>query len=227
MGARCRCGVEIVPGMRFCVGCGAYLAQASWPGPAVTHAAPAARTRSAAGPWLVALSAVLVMALSAAVTLVTLRPETVFGAPDVVAPAAAAAPAAQPFLPARPVTPADELRSEVDRDRSRVESVTGYWIPQLSSKRTGTVDGGIRYDDAMILDHYRGLAAQYPGAALLYSGDWPVFKGGDYWVVVVAQPFASAAQANAWCDDQGFGADDCLAKSLSHSGGPAGTTVNR
>ncbi len=181
MGARCRCGVEIVPGMRFCVGCGAHLAQASWPGPAVTHAAPAA----------------------------------------------AAAPAAQPFLPARPVTPADELRSEVDRDRSRVESVTGYWVPQLSSKRTGTVDGGIRYDDAMILDHYRGLAAQYPGTALLYSGDWPVFKGGDYWVVVVAQPFSSAAQANAWCDDQGFGADDCLAKSLSHSGGPAGTTVNR
>jgi hypothetical protein len=192
----------------------------------VTHAAPASRTWSA-GPWLVALSAVLVMVLSAAVTLLTLRPDAVFGAPDVVAPAAAAAPAAQPFLPARATTHADELRSEVDRDRDRVESVTGYWVPQLSSKRDGTVDGGIRYDDATILDHYRGLAAQYPGAALLYSGDWPVFKGDDYWVVVVAQPFSSAAQANAWCDDQGFGADDCLAKSLSHSGGPAGTTVNR
>lgn len=121
----------------------------------------------------------------------------------------------------------DELQDQADRDRSRVESVTGWWVPQLSSQRPGTVDGGIRYADTAILGHYRGLAAQYPGTALLWSGDRPVYKNGDYWVVVVAQPFSTAAQTNAWCDRQGFGADFCLAKSLSHTRGPAGTTVDR
>jgi hypothetical protein len=108
-----------------------------------------------------------------------------------------------------------------------VDSVTDSWVPQLSSKRPGTVAGGVTYDADAILTHYQVLAATYPGAALLWSGDWPVFKGHDYWVVIVAQPFATAAQANAWCDAQGFGADDCLAKKLSHSGGPQGTTVPR
>ena len=101
------------------------------------------------------------------------------------------------------------------------------WVPQLSSKKPGTVDGGVRYDADTIYSHYQGLAAQYPGAALLWSGDWPVFKGGDYWVVIVARPFSTAAEANAWCDAHGFRAGDCLAKKLSHSGGPQGTTVPR
>lgn len=271
MAERCRCGTELLPGLRFCVNCGTDRASGAvqapaaspsvpgraptpwaepsgtalrpapvppsptaWPG-AVTHAgaAPTQARPWSPGPWLVALSVVLVVLLSAGAVLVTLRPALVFGeespvvAPAAAAPADPAAPAAQPFMPAVVPTASDELRDQVDRDRGRVESVTGLWVPQLSSKRPGTVDNGIRYDDTTILSHYRGLAARYPGAALLWSGDWPVFKGDDYWVVIVAQPFATPAQANAWCDQQGFGADDCLAKNLSHTGGPAGTTVNR
>ncbi|TCK27762.1 hypothetical protein [Pseudonocardia endophytica] len=294
MGERCRCGADLLPGLHFCVGCGADLAVAARPaamavgrGPApsapvwgpvprgaapsyppvpvsqpttlrpapvpapasyapfqpapVPYApvqyvpvpqavAPTARAWSPA-PWLVALSVVLVVLLSAGAVLVTLRPALVLGdASPTVVPAAAAptgASGAQPFLPAVAPSASDELRDQVEQDRVRVESTTGWWVPQLSSKKSGTVDGGVRYDDAAILGHYRGLAAQYPGAALLYSGDWPVFRGGDYWVVVVAQPFSTAAQANAWCDAQGFGSDDCFAKSLSHSGGPTGTTVHR
>ena len=219
----------------------APLAPAPWtpaprpvatPWPAVTIApaamAPAPNVRPwSPGPWLVALSVALVVLLSAGAVLVTLRPALVFGEPTPTVSSASAAPNAQPFMPAAAPAAGDELRDQVDQDRSRVESTTGWWVPQLSSKKSGTVDGGVRYDDETILGHYRGLAAQYPGAALLYSGDWPVFKKGDYWVVVVAQPFATPAQANAWCDEQGFGADDCFAKSLSHSGGPTGTTVHR
>jgi hypothetical protein len=62
---------------------------------------------------------------------------------------------------------------------------------------------------------------------MLWSGDWPVFNGDDFWVVVHPQGFSTAAAANAWCNAQGFSTDDCFAKELSHSGGPAGTTVQR
>ncbi len=195
-------------------------------GPAAVPAPVAPVAPWSPGPVLVIVSVVLVVVLSAAAVVFTLRPELLLGQPAAtVAPAAA--PAAQPFMPAVAPSATDELNDQVDSDRARVESVTGWWVPQLSSKRPGTVDGGIRYDDTAILSHYRGLAAQYPGSALLWSGEWPVYKNDDYWVVIVAQPFSTPAQANAWCDAQGFGAGDCLAKNLSHTGGPAGTTVNR
>jgi hypothetical protein len=119
------------------------------------------------------------------------------------------------------------LQGLVEADRPTVEGVVGSWVPQLSAKHEGTKADGITYDDASILSHYSSLAARYPSAAVLWSGDWPVFNGSDYWVVVYPQSFSTAAAANAWCDAQGFPADDCLAKKLSHSGGPAGTTVPR
>ncbi|MET0189964.1 MAG: hypothetical protein ABW212_13260 [Pseudonocardia sediminis] len=178
------------------------------------------------------------MAVLAVVAVFALRPALLFDEP-----VAQAAPASSPFLTTAPAgaatgtSPAtsaptalsatEQLTAQADADRSAVESVTGQWVPQLSSKRPGTVDGGVTYDADRILNHYQGLAGQYPGAALLFSGDWPVFKGDDYWVVIVTQPFSTAAQANSWCDAQGFGPDDCLAKKLSHSGGPQGTTVPR
>ena len=71
------------------------------------------------------------------------------------------------------------------------------------------------------------LTGRDPSAVMLFSGDWPVFNGSDFWVVVHPQGFATAAAANAWCDAQGYSADDCYAKKLSHSGGPSGTTVTR
>ncbi len=89
------------------------------------------------------------------------------------------------------------------------------------------VADGITYDDDAILAHYSSLLARDPSAVMLYSGDWPVFNGNDYWVVVHPQGFSTAAAANAWCDAQGYSTDDCLAKKLSHSGGPSGTTVPR
>jgi hypothetical protein len=215
-------------------------------GPATGHADAAAMATYASAParsstpWIVASATIVVVTVLAALAVLALRPAVIFGGPVVqpapVAPAATPSTVPAPVSRPRSTAPATSypstsaselLTAQVDRDRPAVESVTGRWVPQLSSKRPGTVAAGVSYDADTILIHYQGLAAQYPGTALLWSGDWPVFNGRDYWVVIVAQSFSTAAEANAWCDAQGFAAGDCLAKKLSHSGGPQGTTVPR
>lgn len=197
------------------------------------HPQPVAPTRRSATPW-VAAALLLVPVLLAGAVLLVLRPGLLPGTQRAAAPISA--PATTPFTTPAAVAPATggtttspeaALADQVTADAGRVDATVGYWVPQLSSKRPGTGDGGVTYDAAAILGHYRGLAARYPGAALLWSGDWPVFRNGDYWVVVVAEPFGTASAANAWCDAQGFGADDCFAKQLSRTGGSQGTTVHR
>ena len=69
--------------------------------------------------------------------------------------------------------------------------------------------------------------ATTPNVRLLWSGDWSVYRESDYWVAIYGQGFTTAAGANAWCDAQGFAADDCFAKRLSRTAGPAGTTEPR
>ena len=205
--------------------------------PAPGPVAPAGPRRSNA-PWIVAgVSATVAAVLLALGMLITLRPATT----TVAVPTPVAAPTVTVGVPvareASDATGTDassgtaaasaSLQAIVEADRSTVEGVVGSWVPQLSAKHEGTKADGITYDDSSILAHYSSLAARYPSAALLWSGDWPVFNGSDYWVVVYPQSFATADAANAWCDAQGFSVDDCLAKKLSHSGGPAGSTVSR
>jgi hypothetical protein len=119
------------------------------------------------------------------------------------------------------------LRRQTDADRSALLAVEGSWVPQLSSKRPGTRDAGRTFDAAAILAEHEALRAAHPQARLLWSGDWASFSTGDYWVTVLADPSTSPAGANAWCDAQGFGADDCFAKLLSRTGGSSGTAVHR
>lgn len=197
-------------------------------------------------PWIVAgASAVLAVVLVALAVVASMRP---VAATTVAVPTPVAAPTVTVGVPvASEASEASEssdtsetsrvdpssgaatasLEGLVEVDRATVEGVVGSWVPQLSAKRAGTKADGIVYDDASILSHYSSLAARYPSAALLWSGDWPVFNGSDYWVVIYPQSFATADAANRWCDAQGFAADDCLAKKLSHTGGPAGTTQPR
>ncbi len=222
-------------------------APSAWAGPQPTGYAPGwgapagwgpAAPAPSRTPWVVA-SLVLVTLLLAGAALLVLRPDLLPGTAPTVTPAAApvpvvVAPAAAPvvippttYVPGYSPSPTTSLTEQAAADSPRLAATAGYWVPQLSSKRAGTSDGGITYDEQGILDHYRGLAAQYPGAALVWSGDWPVFRNSDYWVVVVAQPFTTAAGANAWCDAQGFGSDDCFAKKISWSDGPQGSTVHR
>jgi hypothetical protein len=46
-------------------------------------------------------------------------------------------------------------------------------------------------------------------------------------VTVIGLPQSTAAQANGWCDANGFDADHCFAKVISSTLGVGGTTVYR
>lgn len=192
---------------------------------------PAGRSSA---PWIVGAAAIVVLAVVGALLVLTLRPAASAASPTtpqtVLVPSTTtvtAAPSPSSGGSTSSGSSTTSLDDQVANDRASVESLVGSWVPQLSSKSVGTVADGITYDAGDILGHYQGLAASYPGAKLLYSGDWPVFRNGDYWVIVVAQPFSTASGANAWCSAQNFGPDDCFAKKLSHSGGTSGSTVQR
>jgi hypothetical protein len=212
--------------------------------PMVAVGPPPAPARSTV-PWIVAGVSIVVAVVLVAVGVLAARPAVIFGA---AAPTPVVTPTVTVGVPVPAVASSDtgtssgtttgsssggsssasaSLAAQVAADRSTANGLVGQWVPQLSSKRDGTVADGITYDDAAIYAHYSSLLARDPSAVLLYSGDWPVFNGPDYWVVVHAQGFSTAAAANAWCDAQGYSADDCLAKKLSHTGGTSGTTVPR
>lgn len=121
------------------------------------------------------------------------------------------------------------LRSQADADSATVSGpLDGTWVPQLSSKKPGLVLDGTTWDAGAVWEHYLRLKATFPNAILLYSDDWSVFDaGGHWWVVAVAEPFATAEEANAWCDAHGLSKDDCFAKYLKVGGSSEGTTVLR
>jgi hypothetical protein len=121
----------------------------------------------------------------------------------------------------------NQLTSLLSSDSPEVSTLADQWVPQLSSKQVGMVVQGVTYDDAAILADHEALRARYPQARLILSDDWSVFHGSGYWVTVVAEPFASADAANAWCDQQGIGPNDCFAKKLSHTAGSQDSTKPR
>ena len=121
------------------------------------------------------------------------------------------------------------LKWQVDHDRPSVtKDLTGKWVAQLSSKKSGMTADGMTWDNRTTLQEFLKLRQKYPDAKLLYSEDWPVFDaGGKYWVTIAGTPYSTAAEANAWCDAQGFDAEHCFAKYIDTKGPSDGTTVNR
>jgi hypothetical protein len=118
------------------------------------------------------------------------------------------------------VDPTEALAAQAEADQSRAEATIGSWLPQISSKQAGLVVDGVTYDDKRIWAEYTSAAATYPNVILVRSSEFSSFRRPGFWVVLVAEPHATAAAANAWCDTQGFAADDCFAKRLSHTEGP-------
>ncbi len=121
----------------------------------------------------------------------------------------------------------NQLTSLLSSDSPEVSTLADQWVPQLSSKQVGMVVRGVTYDDSAILAEHEALRARYPQARLVLSDDWSVFSGSGYWVTVVAEPFASAGAANAWCVEQRIGPNDCFAKKLSHTAGSQDSTKLR
>lgn len=149
------------------------------------------------------------------------------GSPPPAPPSTATTP-----RPSRPekspqLSPRDQLVAQADHDRPQVEELTDYWVPQLSSKKLGTVDDGRTYSYADIVVNHAQLASEYSSVLLVRSDDFASFTLPDYWVSVVGQGFATAADANAWCDAASLPADDCFAKRLTQSSSSKGNTVHR
>ncbi len=106
-------------------------------------------------------------------------------------------------------------------------SVANRWVPQISSKKAGLEINGKTWTSADVLRDHLDLRAKYPGARLVWSGQWTTFDSPDWWVTVVGLPTIAAGPANQWCDNKGIGADDCFAKFVSALFGVDGTTVHR
>ena len=131
-------------------------------------------------------------------------------------------------LPADPAAAYAELNRQVTVDNAEIRNnIAETWVPQLASARKGLVVNGVIFDYTDILTEHRALRQQYTQARLVWSGDWSVFNGRDFFVTVLAVPFRTAENANSWCDQQGIDRDHCFAKLLSQVRGPEGTTRHR
>jgi serine/threonine-protein kinase len=135
--------------------------------------------------------------------------------------------------PPVPTAPTDEtsaqrmLQDQVANDRAEVEQLTERWVPQLSSKQPGLKVNGTIFDYQAIWADFASLAERYPGAMLLWSGDYSSFRLPDFWVTIAPQAFDSGQLANGWCDSAGIDRDNCYAKRITHTGGYTDSTLLR
>lgn len=122
----------------------------------------------------------------------------------------------------------EQLRQYANADLSSVRAtLEDHWVAQLSSKKVGMPADGIVYDAPAILQDHLTLRNRYASVRLIWTQDWRSFKYPDFWVTVQDQAFATADDANAWCDGQGLPKDDCYAKRLRSTGGYEGNTKVR
>jgi hypothetical protein len=192
---------------------------------------PLKTTAGIVGAVAVVVAVVLVVTIAA----VTSRRPAASSPSDVAAPGTTTTTSAEPTSATATPAPAptDEdsarqlLEAQVANDRPQVETLAGSWVPQLSSKRLGLPADGITYDHRAIWTDFTNLRARYPGALLLWSGDYRSFSRADFWVTVVPQSYPSGESANTWCDSAGIDKDGCFAKRIAHTGGYAGSTLHR
>lgn len=190
---------------------------------------------------LTAVVITLVVGLLVALTVVLVRqarPDVVVGAPEeypvylaptVTVPDYAPPPSTSTVTKSPPPSASalSLLERQVELDRGAVSALVGSWVPQLSAKQPGLVVRGETFDHRLIWNDYLSSKQRYPGALLLWSGDFSSFKYPDFWITVVPEQFTTGEAANSWCVGQGIGKDDCYAKRLMHSGGYEGNTLVR
>jgi serine/threonine-protein kinase len=100
------------------------------------------------------------------------------------------------------------------------------WMPQLGSKKLGTVADGKSYSYDDILANYYQLKRKYPGARLLWSGDWSTFGESDYWVTVANITAPTPDDALSWCrTNVGPDNNNCYAKLISTTHPVDGSTA--
>lgn len=141
-------------------------------------------------------------------------------------------PAPRPAPPTYPASQPDvetasgnQLRAIAASDRPMVlATIANTWVPQLSSKRLGLVAEGRRWTHSAILAEHQSLRQAYPGARLLWSGDWSTFSESNFWVTIAGATFPTADGALAWCRSNEFDRDHCFAKLVSTTRPVEGST---
>jgi hypothetical protein len=128
-------------------------------------------------------------------------------------------------LPTSESISANQLRAMAANDRLFVSSVSEQWVPQLSSKRLGMVAEGQTWTSIAILNEHQQLRAAYPGARLLWSGDWSTFSDSDFWITIAGTSFPTPDGALAWCAANGLDRDHCYAKLISTTHPVEGSTA--
>ncbi len=206
------CGSPPRPGGRFCPGCGAEV------GP--PPAPPSTRAQSI---WVLPAAALAAVVLVGVFVLLAVQ---LWSTGPTGPPSVPAVPSASSVVPVAALA-IDRLTATIRNDSAAVEGLVGGWVPQVSSKGLGMIVGRVTYGYEDIDEDHRRWVSRYPQALLLRSDDYSTFSTSGYWVTVVSVRFASADQANAWCESEGLAATDCFAKFLSHTAGPAGATVHR
>ena len=127
--------------------------------------------------------------------------------------------------PSTTAAPQEILRQRLMTDEPYAEQLVGWWVPQVSAKRLGAIVDGVVYDHDEMSRHVSSLEQRFPGALLIWSGNYTSFSSPDFYVVVVPTPFDTGAAAIGWCVAQGLGPDDCFAKRLSHTLDPTNSTI--
>ncbi len=109
---------------------------------------------------------------------------------------------------------ADELDSVVASDSAAASALEGLWTAQLASSAPGE-------SPAQFLSKYHDLAAQYPGALLIWSGDWAGSFGPssrESWVVLSGEGYDATRPLLEWCASEGWSPGQCWAKRLATFG---------
>jgi hypothetical protein len=185
-----------------------------------TAPAPARRPGTAlrAAAW--AAAAVVGLGVVAGVARTADRPGPAVAGSAVTVPVTSAA-----VPPGRPADPTAALQLIRAQDAPAVEALAESWVAQLSTRPAAAQEADRAAADAAILAGHDALRRRHPDAVLLWSADWNY--DGRSWVTVVDRRFATAEEANGWCDTQGLAGQDCFAKRLSHSGDVDGSARYR
>lgn len=111
------------------------------------------------------------------------------------------------------------LSWQLSHDRSAVSGLYDIPTTQLFSRKYGMeVDGKTQqYRD--IYAQYLTLRASWPKAVLAWAADYSYYTRygheADYYVLLSGEEFGSVADARAWCSDNGFGENDCMAVQIN------------
>lgn len=70
------------------------------------------------------------------------------------------------------------------------------------------------------------LQQQYPGARLLWTGDWSTFDERGMWVTVAGDAFPDSSGALAWCTRNHRDPEHCYAKIVSTTHPIEGSTAH-